>query len=226
MYQVVIVEDDPMVAMLNRSFVERDRRFQVRESFRDGRTALSRLVQDPPDLLILDVYMPVLTGLELLRELRARAVETEAVMVTAANDTRTLDALMKLGVSDYLVKPFTYQRFQQALDAFCRHRQAVEGRACVSQSDIDRLLFSPHAGCGEGAAPKGLQEKTLVHIEACLAGAPEQGCTSEEVAERAGLSAVTVRRYLNYLAEQGRAESSVNYDTGGRPSLRYRLKES
>lgn len=222
MYQVVIVEDDPMVAMLNRKFIEKDKRFTVCQRFQDGRSALSYLTNSPPDLVILDVYMPVLTGLELLRELRARCVETDVIMVTAANDTKTLDALMKLGVVDYLVKPFTYARFQQALETFCHHRQAVSRQGCVNQSEIDRL-FAPHP---TQDAPKGLQEKTLALIRDCLQDAPPQGYTSEELSGRVGLSAVTIRRYLSYMAEQGDAESTVDYDTGGRPSMRYRRKGS
>ena len=70
MYRVVIVEDDPMVSLLNRTFVERDARFQVVQSFQDGRAALAWLEQNPADLAVLDVYMPLFTGLELLHALR------------------------------------------------------------------------------------------------------------------------------------------------------------
>ena len=50
--------------------------------------------------------MPRMTGLELLRELRSFGITSDVVMVTAANDSKTVDALLKLGVADYLVKPF------------------------------------------------------------------------------------------------------------------------
>ena len=125
MYRVVIVEDDPMVSLLNRTFVERDARFQVVQSFQDGRAALAWLEQNPADLAVLDVYMPLFTGLELLHALRGQGVGIDAIMVTAANDAPTVDTLLKLGGVDYLGKPFTYERFQQALDTFCRHRDAV-----------------------------------------------------------------------------------------------------
>ena len=74
MYRVVIVEDDPMVSLLNRTFVERDARFQVVQSFQDGRAALAWLEQNPADLAVLDVYMPLFTGLELLHALRGQGV--------------------------------------------------------------------------------------------------------------------------------------------------------
>ena len=199
MYRVVIVEDDPMVSLLNRTFVERDARFQVVQSFQDGRAALAWLEQNPADLAVLDVYMPLFTGLELLHALRGQGVGIDAIMVTAANDAPTVDTLLKLGVVDYLVKPFTYERFQQALDNFCRHRDAVAGDA-VEQSALDRL-FSP-------ALPAEHQ--------------PPKGLPSEALSRQTGLSVVTVRRYVNYLVERGEAASAVNYDTGGRPCRLYR----
>ena len=215
-YQVVIVEDDPMIAMLNRGFVEQDRRFQVVREFRDGRAALHWLTDNPVDLLILDVFMPVLSGLELLRRLRAAGSPADAIMVTAANDGRTVDTLLKLGVVDYLVKPFTRERFQRALDSFCHHREAVRGS--VTQRDLD-LLFP--GGDSASALPKGLQEQTLCRVRECLAAAGSVGCDSETLAAASGLSAVTVRRYLHYLVERGEADSRINYDTGGRPSVLY-----
>ena len=220
MYRVAIVEDDPMVSLINRTYVERDSRFRVVQTFQDGRTALNWLEQNPVDLVVLDVYMPLLTGEELLRALRHRRIDVDAIMVTAANDGPTVDALLKMGVVDYLMKPFTVERFQQALDTFCRHREALAGGA-VEQSALDKL-FTP-AGFGEWQPPKGLQESTLEKVRTCLRSSPVQGMPSEAISRQTGLSVVTVRRYVNYLVERGEASSTVNYDTGGRPCRLYRI---
>ena len=217
MYHTVIVEDDPIIASIDQSFLARDRRFCLARSFQNGRDALAWLLRNPADLLILDVYMPRLSGVELLRELRAHEITVDTIMVTAANSSKTVDALLKLGVVDYLVKPFTAQRFQQALDTFCQHREAITAHEVVSQEALDALLAGP------SAFPKGLQEKTLARVRAKLAQAPESGCSCEILAEQTGLSSVTVRRYLTYLVSRGEASSAINYDTGGRPSLLYRL---
>ena len=140
--------------------------------------------------------------------------------VPAANDSKPVDALLKLGVADYLVKPFTARRFQQALDKFCRQRSAIATHSSVSQEELD-ALFSGSSGPED--VPKGLQSRTLERIRTHLAQAPEEGCTCESLAAQAGLSSVTVRRYLTYLTQQGEVVSRVNYDTGGRPSLLYYL---
>ena len=166
--------------------------------------------------------MPVLTGLELLHQLRAQAVEADAIMVTAANDAKTVDALLKLGVVDYLVKPFTYERLQRALDTFCHHREAVSGGA-VSQCALDKLFIPGGTVSSDPAPPKGMQENTLALIRTGLRAAPPQGLTSDALARQTGLSAVTVRRYLNYLVEKGEAVSTINYDTGGRPGRLYHI---
>ena len=214
MYRVVIVEDDPMVSLLNRTFTEKDSRFHVVQTCSDGRAALEWLSHNPAALVILDVYMPLCTGVELLRALRSQAIPVDAIMVTAANDAASVDTLLKMGVVDYLVKPFTYERFQQALDTFCRHKEAVHGQA-VTQGELDKLFAPPDSG--DRSAPKGLQESTLKLIRDCLHAAPAQGLPSEAISKQTNLSVVTVRRYANYLVERGEACSTVNYDTGGRP---------
>lgn len=222
MYQTVIVEDDPTISLLHRTFLARDNRFALARAFSSGHEALEWLLHHTADLIILDVYMPRMTGLELLRTLRMEGIGIDVIMVTAANDSKTVDALLKLGVTDYLVKPFAASRFQQALDTFCQHREAVS-HDNVSQRELDALFpSSPTPPSAAPAVPKGLQARTLDRIRDCLQQAARDGATCETIAEHSGFSTVTVRRYLTYLVEQGEAVSQVNYDTGGRPCMLYR----
>ena len=217
MYHAVIVEDDPIIASINQGFLARDGRFRLECCFHNGRDALNWLLRNPADLLLLDVYIPRMSGADLLRELRAAGVTVDTIMVTAANSSRMVDALLKLGVVDYLVKPFSAQRFQQALDTFCQHREAITAHDVVSQEELDAMMAS------HPPIPKGLQPHTLARIRLHLSQVPEDGCSCESLAAQVGLSSVTVRRYLTYLVGRGEAVSTINYDTGGRPSLLYRL---
>lgn len=219
MYQTVIVEDDPTISLLHRTFLARDNRFALAHAFSNGHEALEWLLHHTADLIILDVYMPRMTGLELLRTLRMEGIGIDVIMVTAANDSKTVDALLKLGVTDYLVKPFAASRFQQALDTFCQHREAVS-HDNVSQQELDALFSSAAPAV---SIPKGLQTRTLDRIRACLRQIPQAGATCETIADCSGFSTVTVRRYLTYLVSQGEAVTQVNYDTGGRPCMLYRL---
>lgn len=219
MFKVVIVEDDYMISMLNRSFAERDKRFEVLCEFSSGRKALPYVLSHPVDLIILDVYMPLMTGAEFLRELRAHGSRVDVIVVTAAHETNMLSELLKMGIVDYLIKPFSAQRFQQALEGFCRQRAALEGKERVNQSDVDQLMHAPPL---HQTVPKGLQEKTLEKIRSELSDC-EQTC--ELIAGKTGLSIVTARRYLNFLMEAGQLASRIKYDTGGRPSVVYWRQE-
>ena len=106
MYTVVIIEDDPMITRLNRRYVEQDSRFAVLQTFSAAHPALFWLQRNPIDLIILDVYMPQMSGTELLMQLRAKGVDADVIMVTSANDAKTVNDAVRLGAVDYLVKPF------------------------------------------------------------------------------------------------------------------------
>lgn len=174
MYTVVIIEDDPMITRLNRRYVEQDSRFAVVQTFSAAHPALFWLQRNPIDLIILDVYMPQMSGTELLMQLRAKGVDADVIMVTSANDAKTVNDAVRLGAVDYLVKPFAYERFQQALEVFCRRRESVQ-RDSFSQDALDHTLFRQTAPAPSAAPPKGLQSQTLARIEAYLRAAPAAG---------------------------------------------------
>ena len=109
-----------MIASINQTFLSRDPRFSLAAVFHSGQEALEWLRKRPVELLILDVYMPRMSGLELLRELRRRGIGIDAVMVTAANDGATVDTLLKMGVVDYLVKPFDFDELLARIRAMTR----------------------------------------------------------------------------------------------------------
>lgn len=153
MYTVIIVEDDPMITELNRRYAERDGRFTVAQTFSQPRRALDWLRHNPADLVILDFYMPQMNGLEFLQSVRAAGIAADVIMITAANDAATVEALTRLGVVDYLVKPFAYERFCRALDAFCHRRSAMRGS--LDQSALDSLLHT---------APPAVPALSLIHI--------------------------------------------------------------
>ena len=224
MYKVLIVEDDPMVAMINRQYIERNRNFQVVGSCRDGKSAIGFLESREADLLILDVFMPHMDGLETLRQIRRKQISVDAIMVTAANDRESLEEALHLGIVDYLVKPFTFERFQLALEKFIVQNHALKDLDTLNQKSID-LIIEHSRKKSEEVYPKGIQEKTLHLILEQLRREGDQWLTGDEIAKRVGLTGVTVRRYMNYLAESGKVTGQMNYETGGRPCMVYRQKD-
>ena len=225
MYQVLIVEDDPMVAMINEQYIKKNKEFQVVGKCRDGRSALSFLEKHKVDLLIMDVYMPQMDGFETLRTIRHQKIPVEAIMVTAANDRESLEEALHLGVVDYLVKPFDFERFQMALRKYRAQCQALDNIGTLNQNSIDFIVDNSHKK-EESIYPKGIQEKTVLLLLDFLNENSGEWFTGDEIASEIGLTGVTVRRYMNYLVKAGQVIGEINYETGGRPCMMYKHQGS
>lgn len=222
MYKILIVEDDPMVAMINEQYVKKNKNFELVGKCSDGLSALEFLEHNEVDLIVLDVYMPHMDGFETLRRIRNKQIAVEVIMVTAANDRNSLEEALHLGIVDYLVKPFTFDRFQMALEKYISQSNALKDFETLNQKNIDHIIDNNHKK-GDVLYPKGIQEKTLELIMDYLRANEKLWLTGDDIAERIGLTGVTVRRYMNYLAESGRVIGEMNYETGGRPCMKYQL---
>ena len=223
MVKAVIIEDDPMVAAINKKYLLKNESIEVVKAFSNGADALTYLSNHPVDLVLLDVYMPQISGIELLRTIRKERIPVDVIMITAANDTKSVDIALKLGIIDYLIKPFDYARFQQAIQKYFIKRNLVSQKdSVISQSDLDQILHkSPvleHADL-----EKGMQQKTLELIQNFLNKNRGEYFSNDDIAQRVGLSRVTVQRYLNYLESRKIVKSTINYETKGRPGIKYMM---
>lgn len=226
MYHVIIVEDDPMVASINRRYLQADPLFQVTGEFRNGRDALESVKEHPTDLAIIDYYMPLMDGREFIRSCHEQQLKLDFIMITAANSSKEIEEILQLGVIDYLVKPFTAERFCQAVQKYRNYKEVLQADGPLSQEHIDRILSpGPPAAPAQLLLEKGLQPQTLTLIRECLKQNPDSALCSNEIAARVSLSRITVRRYVNYLLENQEITSQVDYATGGRPSIRYRIRQ-
>ena len=223
MYKVLIVEDDPMVAMINEQYVCKNNNFTVAASCRNGQEALDYLSKNSVDLVVLDVFMPLMGGVETLKKIREQKISTEVIMVTAANDTATLEETMHLGVLDYLIKPFAFDRFQISLEKFAAKYPALHETKVLDQSNIDSIIQN-NSKPVEKELPKGIQKKTLELILNFFNQNPGWQ-SGDTIAEKTGLSSVTIRHYMSYMAGDGQIAETINYETGGRPSSLYKVKK-
>lgn len=225
MIHVIIVEDDPMVAQINRQYLEQFDDFWVDHVFRNGRDAMEYLHTQPIDLVVLDVYMPNITGIQLLRQMRAEGIPSAVIMITAATEMSVVDEALRLGIVDYLIKPFSFPRFQEALQKYLSKVSLISSSKQADQAVVDRLLSNEALQDQEHSElRKGLHQKTMNAIYEYLWKHPGEKYTCERISQASGLSKVTIRRYLNYLIETGRVLSSIDYETGGRPRVLYRLR--
>lgn len=219
--KIVIVEDDPMVAHIHTHYLNELDNFEIVKILKNGIEGYEYLKEhgDEIDLVILDVHMPKMSGLEMLKLLRKDGNNVSVIPITAINDNRTISEFMSLGVVDYLVKPFSQERFNQAVYRCELKYKAFENQK-LSQSDIDKMFNTK----SESNLPKGLQEKTLNYILEKLKPFKEMLIDVEEISTITGLSKVSLRKYLDYLTDSNAIEKQIDYGTVGRPKYKYYIK--
>jgi response regulator of citrate/malate metabolism len=223
--RTLIIEDDAMTASIHRSYVERVPGFEVVGEASTGREALDMVRRLVPDLVLLDIYLPDISGLEVLRRLREPgAPHVDVVAVTAAKDVETLRTAIHGGVIHYLVKPFFFDTLRERLEAYAALRGRLDRLRNPDQNDIDHV-FSLLRTQGRQSLPKGISALTLERVSEALSRAAGE-VTATQVAETAGISRGTARRYLEYLAAIGAIQLSLRYGVTGRPEHLYRWAES
>lgn len=220
MIKILIVEDDPMVAHLNKRYVENIMGFKVVGQVNNGIEALNFCKKTSVDLIILDVYMPKLDGISFLKELRKNEIHADVILVTASKEIETIDEALKLGAVDYLIKPFEYERFKSALANYTERFNLMQQNSISKQNELDKI-FSQKCNTHDSGLQKGLHPKTLNRIRDFLKSNPDY-FTSEEIANEISLTKVTIRRYLEYLESTGEVKLEIEYGAVGRPTHLYK----
>lgn len=222
MIRTLVVDDDYRVADLHCAYVERVQGFVVAGRVHTGAAALREVDQLQPDLVLLDIYLPDMTGLEVLQALReGEHPPVDVITITAAREVESLRAAMRGGVVHYLIKPFLFPTFEEKLLSYAAARDRLTRLGHAEQGDVDRI-FGALRTSGTQALPKGLSDSTLELIVQAL-GRSKSGLAAAAVADEAGVSRVTARRYLDHLCQLGRVELTMRYGGPGRPEHRYRL---
>lgn len=225
---VLVVDDDFMVARVHSGYVERIEGCAVVGVAHTGGDAVRLAARLRPDLVLLDVYLPDVSGIEVLRSLRAGSRDDPSVLVvTAADDPDTVAAALHGGALHYLVKPFDQSALATQVHRARRIRRDLD--RVRGQSDIDRLFDAGsvpvRAAGGPERMPKGLTTPTADLVAATLRTVTADGdadLSATECAEATALSRVSARRYLEHFVSTGAATVRLRYGGTGRPERRYR----
>ncbi len=220
-FAVLVVDDDFMVARIHSRFLQTQDGFRVAGVAHTGVDALAKLAELEPDLMLLDVHLPDMSGLEVLRLARQKHPDVDVILVTAERELGAVREAWQGGAMSYLVKPFEYQALAERLEHFRRTR-AVLDTGAVDQGAIDQLFgVSGSASRPRAELPKGLSRETADLVRRSLAA--DEAVSATECAERVGISRVSARRYLEYLEQTGVAQVRLKYGRTGRPERLYRL---
>jgi response regulator of citrate/malate metabolism len=223
MTKVVVVDDDFMVRTIHEAYVGELPGFEVVGSAATGGEALDLIARIRPDLVLLDVHLPDMTGIDVLHELRRRRDYVGIIVVTAERHIDFVRSALRGGASQYLIKPFSAAELHTRLTAFERSANQLENvthEPVLAQDVVDRA-FSGAATRSAAVLPKGLSEQSMSLIRDALREHGE--LSAADCAERTGMARVSTRRYLAYLVQTDEAEIRLQYG-GGRPVKLYHLR--
>jgi two-component system response regulator MprA len=214
--RVLVVDDEPAV----RTVLERALRLESYEVelAEDGRGALDRLAVAPPDVVVLDVLMPHVDGLEVCRRLRAAGDRTPVLMLTARDAVDDRVAGLDAGADDYLVKPFALKELYARLRALLRRAEPSQAEGELRFGDVRVEPGSWRARRGE--RPLELS-RTEFNLLALFLAHPRQVLSRSQIFESVwgydfGPSSNALGVYVGYLRRK--------LEAGGEPRLLHTVR--
>ncbi|TFJ93264.1 response regulator [Lentibacillus salicampi] len=224
MIKIAIAEDDFRVAGIHEQFLSKTEGLEVAGKGMNGEETLKLLNEKEVDLLLLDIYMPDILGIDLLPELRKSHPSLDIIVITAATDIEMVKNSLGYGVFDYIIKPLKMERFMETIEKYKHKRHLLASKPDVNQEEVDQLLMSKSPKSKQDSdqeLPKGIDPLSLEKVKKIMLH-ENKGATAEEIGEKMGASRTTARRYLEYLTSTGEVNAELEYGIVGRPERIYK----
>jgi DNA-binding NarL/FixJ family response regulator len=191
---ILIADDHPMFRDGVRTALAADPAFSVIALASDGVQALQMAAEHAPDVAVLDMNMPNMTGLQVLKQLKERGSRTEVVVLTMFDDEEILNEAMELGVKAYILKE------SASVDIVNAVRAAHEGRYYISPSLTGKLIARKEKQHAFEKKNPGLE--TLSESERKILRLIAESKTSKEIADHLFLSQKTIDNYRFKISEK------------------------
>lgn len=219
---VLIVEDDPMVQFIHRNYIEKLNAFNDIYSCMTVPDAEHLISSKKIELILLDINLKIGNGFDFLCNLRKDKNSIEIILITAYSDSKLVGNCLHMGILDYLIKPFTFERFKESISLFQQKNVELSAQE-ISQTALDRLLLPFEKNPLQAdTLDKGMTEATLDLVYKTLKRF-DHPFTIQELVQASGLSHVSVRKYVSFLEKRSIISSQIVYLNIGRPYKKYLL---
>ena len=210
--RVLIVDDDFYVAKLHVAYVNAIPGFTALPPVSGGEEAIRVIRAMQPELVLLDIYLPDVNGLDVLRGL-----DVDVFVISAASDVASVQKALRRGALSYLIKPFRAEFLEQRLRAYARYRSVLAASHTLDQEAVERALRILHPGESGAGKPRAATEAAVLEI----LRRTSVPTAAAEIATEVGISRATAQRYLSSLVYEGAASVQLRYGSTGRPEHRY-----
>lgn len=229
MIDVMIVDDDPMVREINSSFLKSIEGFNLVKAVSNLKEAKKFLAGNKVNLILLDVFLNNENGIDFLKSLRKEEIHIDVILITADNTMGRVQEAFRYGAVDYLIKPFSFDRFKEALELFKERHLKFNSSNTVEQSELDNLLLTSksHDKSEKDTKfplDKGFNKYTYNAILDIMQRDEYLYFSAEELAEKLNIARVTVRRYVDYMKKENIVDRITEYGKVGRPQHKYKIK--
>ena len=220
---VLIIEDESELARLHAELIQKHPRMRLTGMAASLSQARQMLNSQPPQLILLDNYLPDGKGVTLMTDPILAEANCSVIFITAASDMETCSQAIRNGAFDYILKPVSWKRLSQSLERFVQFYDQQREWKIVDQQNVDSLyqLQAKNYRADSGGS-KGIEEKTLALVQNLFSGREKHSFSVDEVVNDAGLSKTTARRYLEHCVEIGYLEVEMLYGKIGHPRRMYR----
>jgi two-component system, NarL family, nitrate/nitrite response regulator NarL len=192
---VLLADDDPIVRDVVRARLSEGEEFQVVGEADDGKLAIERVEELHPDVLLLDLLMPNLPGIEALHELSARRATSHTIVFSSSVGPQQIVQALQLGARGILSKKSIAQ-LEPAIRSVLNGNYWVDGR---EETQIGKVLADLSSSMGAGAQPRNYG---LTHREIDVIGLVTEGCSNREIASRLNITEDTVKRHLTNIFDK------------------------
>jgi DNA-binding NarL/FixJ family response regulator len=190
--RVLAVDDHPMVREGLRSMLSGA--VEAWDEAGSGEDALRKLASAPPDLVLLDLQLPDVDGLTLLRRIKAAAPRTSVLVISMHDRPEHVREAMVLGAAGYVLKGITRRELLAAVRAACAGESVIAPP--LLKGLLQEVASGARAGAGSGEAAG------LTRVERELLAFVAQGLTNKEIAVQLRWSVGTVKKYVQRILEK------------------------
>lgn len=191
MIKIILVDDDALIRDSLTLILEMEEDFQVMATATNGQEALELCGRSQPDMVLMDVRMPVMDGVLGTQRIREKFPNTKIVILTTFQEEEYIKEALKHGASGYILK-------SQPAESIVETLRAVSKGNMVLQADVANSLRKL-IGHGKKTSPQAFQ---LTEREMTILTMVGEGLSNREIADKIYLSQGTVRNYISVLLEK------------------------
>lgn len=186
--KIVLVDDHPLIRQAARMWLETHEDLKVIAEARDGKEALAIATKLKPDVVILDISMPKLNGLEVTRQIVSKCPGTKVLVLTVHTDRETIRGVLQAGASGYLPKTVSGDEVVHSVRAVCAGERVLPSESLDNESEVNN---APHS---QRTSPIDLTSRELKILRLVA-----NGLANKEIAAKTGMSLRSVKAILTVI---------------------------